>query len=192
MKHCMCWLMGSLWLAGCGGKSADTPPPENGLAEPTPVEVIEEEAPPDTGTEETESAVSGEDEPSAQNESPAGEAEPEPTSEPEAPPPPSDLQAYVGASTGYTPEFRTVKDNMDKFKQCYLDAMRVNPDISGTIKVRFTVLKSGKVKKAKATLNELNDEVAKCVIAEMKSLKFPKRGNKRTVEYPFQFIPSPD
>jgi hypothetical protein len=108
----------------------------------------------------------------------------------EEPPPSDDLQAYVGATTGYTPEYRTVMDNMGLFKQCYLDALRSTPDISGKLKIRFTVPKNGKVKKAKAVVNELNDEVADCVLRELKKMKFPKRAKNRTVEYPFEFTPA--
>ena len=59
------------------------------------------------------------------------------------------------------------------------------------MRVRFTVNKAGKVPKAKVTKNELNEEVEKCILKELKKLKFPKRKSKRTVEYPFKFIPAP-
>ena len=106
------------------------------------------------------------------------------------PPPSDDLQSYVGAKT-YTPEYRTVTENMDSIKQCYLDAMRGTPELQGTIKVRFTVNKKGKVIKITAPVNELNDQVEQCIFAAIKKMKFPKRADKRTVEYPFKFIPAP-
>jgi outer membrane biosynthesis protein TonB len=193
MKHYMYLSLSVVaLLLGCGGKSSNTPPPENGEAsQPTPVELVEEETPAATSDTpaETSDTPAETETPEASEDAEAEQVEAE--SAPEEPAPSSDLQAYVGASTGYTPEYRTVMDNMDKFKQCYLDAMRVNPDLSGTLKIKFTVLKNGKVKKAKATVNELNDDVAKCVEKEMKKIKFPKRSGKRTVEYPFKFIPSP-
>jgi cobalamin biosynthesis protein CobT len=105
-------------------------------------------------------------------------------------PPSGDLQSYVGTKA-YSPEYRTVRENMAAVKQCYLDAMRVDPDLQGTLTVRFTVTKKGTVKKATAVKNELNDWVADCVISILKNLKFPNRADNRTVEYPFSFVPGP-
>ncbi len=105
-------------------------------------------------------------------------------------PPSDDLQSYVGTGA-YTPEFRTILDNMNTFKQCYLDAMREDPDIQGTIKVKFTVTKVGAVTKASAVVNELNSRVEQCVLGHLRKIKFPKRSDNRTVEYPFKFIPGP-
>jgi hypothetical protein len=189
-------LLISLLTAGCGGGSSSAPPADDPADTPIPepVEVIEADTgatPPGNDTAAGESAgaaATPEDEEGAVADDNTASAQPQ---APEEPPPSSDLQTYVNATTGYTPEYRTVMDNMDTFKQCYLDAIRANPDLSGMLKVRFTVLKSGKVKKAKATQNELNEQVAKCVINALKKIKFPRRANKRTVEYPFKFVPSP-
>ena len=186
-------LLIALVTAGCGGGS---PPPQDpaDTPEPEPVEVIEN----DTGATNDGAAATGEGSDGAADESAASAADESEDAEvvatspgTEEALPSSDLQSYVGATTGYTPEYRTVMDNMDTFKQCYLDAMRANPDISGMLTVRFTVLKTGKVQTAKAVVNELNDEVASCILKALKKIKFPKRADKRTVEYPFKFIPSP-
>jgi hypothetical protein len=133
-------------------------------------------------------------EPTASPESNGAESDPAavPAAEdPGAPAPSDDLQSYVGGGGAYTPEYRTVTENMNTIKQCYLDALRGSPDIQGVLKIKFTVNKAGKVTKASALQNDLNDQVEKCVIASLKKLKFPKRTDNRTVEYPFKFMPAP-
>ena len=132
-----------------------------------------------TGGGETPGEVPGDDETGEEN-----------TPDPDAPPPSADLNAYVG-SGATTPEYQTVTANMDLIKRCYLDALDRNPDLQGLIKVQFTVNKQGKITKAKAIENELTPEVGKCVVKTMKKLKFPKRADSRTMEYPFKFFPAP-
>lgn len=138
-----------------------------------------EEAAPADGESESEAADDAEEEAAA-----------EPAADPNAPPPSGDLQSYVGTG-GTTPEYRTVTENMDLIKRCYLDALRQNEDLQGNMILQFTVNKKGKVIKAKAIDNELTPQVAKCVVKTVKKIKFPARVDKRTVEYPFKFFPSP-
>ena len=188
-------LLCALALAACGGKS---PEPESAAgADPGAGEASDDDAAlsDDAPAEEAspaEEAAPADEEEAADPE----EAEGEETGEEEAavaeegPAPSSDLQAYMGSAPA-TPEYKTVQANMEKFKFCYLDAMRANPDLQGEIRVRFTVNKQGKVPKVKAVKNELNADVETCIIKLFKKLKFPKRDSNRTVEYPFKFIPAP-
>ena len=147
-----------------------------------------EEPSPGEGTEALIGETASEGDDATAKTADVGGDEAEAASEEE--PPSDDLQSYVGTGA-YTPEYRTVTDNMDAVKQCYLDGLRVDPDISGTIKMRFTVNKAGKAIKIKAVLNELNDQVEQCIVGTLKKIKFPKRKTNRMVEYPFKFIPAP-
>ncbi len=185
-----------LLVASCGGSKAAGPASPEADDADTPAaqdEAVSPEADADgepaasNATEEA-SEASADAEPA--EEAPVEEAEAEAQTPSEDEGPSDDLQSYVGGGA-YTPEYRTVTDNMDSIKQCYLDAIRVDPDISGMLKVRFTVNKAGKVTKAKAVVNELNDQVQKCVLGTIKKIKFPKRKDNRTVEYPFKFTPAP-
>jgi TonB family protein len=184
------------WAISCGASStgapasaetADSPAEqepgdtafgdEEGAPEP---ESQGEEAAPAAAEEAGEEAAEADDEPLPE----------EPAADPNAPPPSADLNAYVGTG-GQTPEYKTVTANLDLIKRCYLDALRKNADLQGSMRVQFTVNKKGKIIKAKAIENELTPEVAKCVVNTMKKLKFPARADKRTVEYPFKFYPTP-
>lgn len=186
-------------LLACGGNKgavSQSAQDESSAVETTDEKTSSEQNSPLTETkaaEETEDDSSGESEQTEEvEEIKETETVPEetPVAEQSAEPSSGDLQSYVGTKA-YTPEYRTVRDNMNTIKQCYLDAMRADPDLQGTLKIRFTVTKAGKVKKASALENELNDRVAGCVISILKKLKFPKRVDNRTVEYPFKFIPGP-
>lgn len=187
-------LSAALLVSSCGGNKGAEPAtagddstvsePGGGAGENLAATSDESES---VATDQPEGAVA--DESAAAETEVSTEAPVSPAAEETSPS--DDLQSYVGTSGAYTPEYRTVTDNMDIIKQCYIDAIRVDPDIQGTLKVRFTVNKAGKVSKAKAVTNELNEQVATCVIGTLKKLKFPKRADNRTVEYPFKFIPGP-
>jgi hypothetical protein len=179
----------TLFLASCGGGKGKSP--ENaGDAEPATTTDAAT-----TPAAETSAGASADSEAAGSAANPATDSantsEAQPTAESGTPPPSDDLQSYVGTGGAYTPEYRTVTENMETIKQCYLDALRASPDIQGVLKMKFTVTKAGKVSKATAIQNDLNDQVEKCVIATLKKLKFPKRTDNRTVEYPFKFIPGP-
>ncbi len=187
-------LLCALALAASGSKS---PEPESAAgAEPGAGDPSDDGAAPegDTPAEESppadEETAPEEGESAAPDESGEEAAAEEEGTEDEGPAPSADLQAYMGSAPS-TPEYKTVQANMDKFKFCYLDAMRSNPDLQGEIRVRFTVNKKGKVPKVKAVKNELNADVETCIIKLFKKLQFPKRDSNRTVEYPFKFIPAP-
>ena len=199
LRNRLFWVGISAVLISCGGSKGAAP--ENAGDEsvagdetaPSPEEsaASEESAEPEAASAESEASAPEQvmDTEDAETEAsdhtvPTEDASPQSEALPS-----DDLQAYVGAKT-YTPEYRTVTENMDSIKQCYLDAMRATPDLQGTIKVRFTVNKAGKVIKASAPVNELNDQVANCIFSTLKKIKFPKRTDKRTVEYPFKFIPA--
>lgn len=184
-------------LAACGGKS---PEPESAAgADPGDGDVsddgaaLSDDAPADEASPAEEAAPADEGEAAAPDDAEGEDGAEEESGDEamdEGPAPSSDLQAYMGSAPS-TPEYKTVQANMEKFKFCYLDAMRANPDLQGEIRVRFTVNKQGKVPKVKAVKNELNADVETCIIKTFKKLKFPKRDSNRTVEYPFKFIPAP-
>ena len=191
-------LNAAVCIAACGGsKGAEPANAADESVEMQSADAAETSAPASTEDAASEGATPAEGDKATGDENSSESVDEESSSEDEAAAQPSeqapsdDLQSYVGTSGAYTPEYRTVTDNMDTIKQCYLDAIRITPDVQGMLKVRFTVNKAGKVTKAKATVNELNDQIAQCVIGALKKLKFPKRADIRTVEYPFKFIPAP-
>lgn len=197
IRNEMVFLSALLLVTACGGAKGAQPAnsgDEASVSEPMgeTESAVTETADDGMATpSDPESAEASEAEAAADSTENADEQAVETAPSAEEAPPSDDLQSYVGTGGAYTPEYRTVTDNMDTIKQCYLDAIRVDPDIQGTLKVRFTVNKAGKAIKAKAVSNELNDQVATCVIGTIQKLKFPKRADKRTVEYPFKFIPGP-
>jgi hypothetical protein len=75
-----------------------------------------------------------------------------------------------------------------RIKTCYEMGLMVDPTIEGKVKVRFTVLRSGRVKDAEVLLNELPPVVGKCILHKIEKFEFPVQDDARkTYEYPFFF-----
>ncbi len=189
------WVVITATLFGfsCGGAGNGTPATAETADDPAAADPLDtafgaEEAPQPEAAEPPDEPGEAAGDTAEQEEEIAEEETPAPDSN--APPPSGDLNAYVGTGAT-TPEYRTITANMDLIKRCYLDALSRDEDLQGVMRVQFTVNKKGQMIKAKAVENELTPEVAKCVVNTMKKLKFPKRADKRTTEYPFKFFPTP-
>ena len=87
---------------------------------------------------------------------------------------------------------KVVRAHFSQYRACYADALKTKPELQGTVKVRFTIGKDGKVGVAGNAGSDLPDvNVVKCVVHETYKLKFPKpEGGIVTVTYPIKFSPS--
>jgi TonB family protein len=77
-----------------------------------------------------------------------------------------------------------------KIRRCYERCLLKDPNLEGTVKVHFVVGSTGRVTEAKITRNTSGSkELADCLLARVKQLKFPKpsAGGKMVVDYPFIF-----
>ena len=88
----------------------------------------------------------------------------------------------------------TIKTAMPNIQTCYENALATNPDLSGTVLLKFVIGKDGTVsssepKEEQTTLKSA--EVIECISAEMKNIQFPapKGGGVVIVSFPFVFQP---
>jgi TonB family protein len=83
-----------------------------------------------------------------------------------------------------------IRRKMGAIKACYQKGLQSNPDLQGTVKVKFLIQPSGQVGGAKIEDSSLgNASVEDCVMSNVKSWRFPqaKGGGSTTVVYPFRF-----
>jgi len=89
---------------------------------------------------------------------------------------------------------RILRDNIPFFRSCYQKELNANPgrDISGTIRLVFTIGASGHVSRAGVDgRTRLPRDVKKCVVRTLRGIKFPKPmgGGTVDVKQPFNFFP---
>jgi TonB family protein len=86
---------------------------------------------------------------------------------------------------------RIIRQSFGRFRLCYKDGLRNNPELQGTVTVRFVIDESGAVASvANAGSNLPDASVISCVTRAISSLSFPKPVNGTvTVTYPVQFNP---
>ncbi|MGC6416616.1 MAG: TonB family protein [Bradymonadia bacterium] len=72
-------------------------------------------------------------------------------------------------------------------RSCYEKQLKKNPNLNGSVKVRITILESGRVGSAKIAGNSTGDSaVASCITSRVKRWRFPKPdGGSVTVTVPF-------
>ncbi len=83
-----------------------------------------------------------------------------------------------------------IRRKMGAIKACYQKGLQSNPDLQGTVKVKFLIQPGGQVGGAKIEDSSLgNASVEDCVMTNIKSWRFPqaKGGGSTTVVYPFRF-----
>jgi len=83
-----------------------------------------------------------------------------------------------------------IKQRMGLIRRCYTRELRRNPDLQGTVKVRFVIDRDGGVKYAAIRGSELGNAIVEdCVVDEMRKLRFPPPSGEGTVivTYPFAF-----
>jgi tetratricopeptide (TPR) repeat protein len=84
-----------------------------------------------------------------------------------------------------------VRAHRTKIHACYEETLKRNPKASGSIQLEFTISEDGSVTKVGlgegTTLRE--EGLEKCVLAEVRTFKFPAVGKPTTVKYPIAMTP---
>ena len=106
---------------------------------------------------------------------------------------PSVRQGATQVSGRLPPEViqRIVRQNFGRFRLCYENGLRANPNLSGRVSVRFVIGTDGSVRGASDGGSDLpSPEVISCVARGFGNLSFPQpEGGIVTVVYPIIFTP---
>jgi hypothetical protein len=86
---------------------------------------------------------------------------------------------------------RVVRQNFGRFRQCYENGLRANPNLEGRVAVRFVIGRDGAVSNAGNGGSDLPDSsVVSCVISAYYGLSFPPpQDGIVSVVYPILFSP---
>jgi Ca-activated chloride channel family protein len=86
---------------------------------------------------------------------------------------------------------RIVRQNFGRFRLCYENGLRKNPDLQGRVAVRFVITREGSVGSAGNAGSDMPDSnVVNCVVRAFQGLAFPQpEGGIVTVIYPISFSP---
>jgi hypothetical protein len=86
---------------------------------------------------------------------------------------------------------RIVRQNFGRFRLCYENGLRTNPNLQGRVGVKFVIDRSGSVSTASDGGSDLADQsVIACVVRGFGNLSFPQpEGGIVTVVYPIIFNP---
>lgn len=86
---------------------------------------------------------------------------------------------------------RVVRQNYGRFRMCYENGLRSNPNLAGRVAVRFVISRDGAVTNASNAGSDLPDSsVVGCVVGAYYGLSFPApKDGIVTVNYPIQFSP---
>jgi hypothetical protein len=86
---------------------------------------------------------------------------------------------------------RIVRQNFGRFRLCYENGMRTNPNLQGRVAVKFVIDRTGSVSTASDGGSDLPDQaVVSCVVRGFGNLSFPQpEGGIVTVVYPIIFNP---
>jgi FHA domain len=86
---------------------------------------------------------------------------------------------------------RIVRQNFGRFRLCYENGMRNNPNLQGRVTVKFVIDRSGAVAMQADGGSDLPDQgVVQCVVRGFGNLSFPQpEGGMVTVVYPIMFNP---
>jgi hypothetical protein len=86
---------------------------------------------------------------------------------------------------------KTLAKHVGAFQYCYNRALRTNPRLSGEVKVRFTILESGKVDRTDMSYSgpaSKDKSLTSCIFRVFRRIIFPKpKGGIVTVNYPLNF-----
>ncbi len=86
---------------------------------------------------------------------------------------------------------RIVRQNFGRFRLCYENGLRSNPNLQGRVAVRFVIDRSGAVSSTSNGGSDLPDSsVVSCVVRSFSGLSFPQPENGIvSVTYPISFSP---
>jgi hypothetical protein len=87
---------------------------------------------------------------------------------------------------------RVVRQNYGRFRACYENGLRTNPNLTGRVTARFIIGRDGSVSNAANGGSDLPDSsVVGCVVSAFYGLSFPApEGGIVTVSYPLMLSPS--
>ena len=116
---------------------------------------------------------------------PPGSARPEPM--------PQIVRGAASTSGRLPPEViqRIVRQNFGRFRLCYENGLRSNPNLQGRVSVRFVIGRDGAVSQVGNGGSDMPDGgVVSCVVRAFYGLSFPQpEGGIVTVVYPINFAP---
>ncbi len=86
---------------------------------------------------------------------------------------------------------RIVRQNFGRFRLCYENGLRNNPNLQGRVSVRFVIGRDGAVSQVQNGGSDMPDgNVVSCVVRAFYGLSFPQpEGGIVTVTYPIMFSP---
>ena len=86
---------------------------------------------------------------------------------------------------------RIVRQNFGRFRLCYENGLRNNPNLQGRVGVNFVIGRDGAVSQVQNGGSDLPDSgVVQCVVRAFYGLSFPQpEGGIVTVGYPIMFSP---
>ncbi len=86
---------------------------------------------------------------------------------------------------------RVVQQNFGRFRLCYENGLRNNPNLRGRVSVRFVIGRDGAVSNVGNGGSDMSDSgVVSCVVRSFYGLSFPRpEGGIVTVVYPITFAP---
>jgi hypothetical protein len=86
---------------------------------------------------------------------------------------------------------RIVRQNFGRFRMCYEDGLRTNPNLQGRVAIKFVIDHDGGVAMASDAGSDLPDQgVVQCIVRGFGNLSFPQpQGGIVKVVYPFQLVP---
>jgi hypothetical protein len=87
---------------------------------------------------------------------------------------------------------RVVRQSFGRFRGCYEEGLRANPNLEGRVTARFVIARDGSVASVQSGGSDLPDaKVVACVLRNYQALSFPSPGDGIvTVTYPLMFSPS--
>jgi len=104
------------------------------------------------------------------------------------------IRPGVGTVSGHLPPEvvqRIVRQNYGRFRQCYENGLRTNPNLTGRVTARFVIGREGSVTNVQNGGSDLPDSgVVSCVVSAFYGVSFPTpEGGIVTVSYPIMFSP---
>jgi TonB family protein len=85
---------------------------------------------------------------------------------------------------------QVVHAHRHEVRRCYVDALRSNSRLAGTVVISFTISPDGKVKRSTVSSNDTGDqEVGECIAKLAKRWSFPPGNGNAVVSYPFTLDP---
>lgn len=108
--------------------------------------------------------------------------------------PPQVRMGATSVSGRLPPEIiqRIVRQNFGRFRLCYENGLRINPELRGRVTVRFVIGRDGAVTNVANGGSDMpNSTVVACVTRAFYGLSFPKpEGGIVSVSYPIMFAPA--